>query len=285
MSRLFYLLRLLQGVGFACLFTSSGTAIVDVVPVEKRAQGLGIFGACTISSYAVGPTIGEWMINNLGFGAFFPYASSFSLISLVLVSVVREPSFTPSGSSSYGLDFFRLFLLRRYTILLFTNLVMGGGLGSILNFLPAFVKPKGLSISSFFLLYTITIAGVRFLGGKVSDTLGRRKVIIPALFVFSVSIALVGFINSIFVLLSIAVVFGASYGLLYPTLSALVMDRTDPGGRGKATGAFNICFSAGVNFFSFGFGVIARDLGFEAMYLTSAGFVMAGFLLFVFLER
>jgi MFS family permease len=73
--------------------------------------------------------------------------------------------------------------------------------------------------------------------------------------------------------------------MLYPTLSALVIDRASPDERGKAMGAFNACFGIGTNFLAFGFGIIARDLGFGGMYSISAALVFIGFLVFTLFEN
>jgi MFS family permease len=113
---------------------------------------------------------------------------------------------------------------------------------------------------------------------------GRKRVASPSLFVFSLSIAAMIFINSVYKLVLISFLFSLSYGMLYPTLSALMMDKANPDERGKAMGAFNACFGIGTNFLAFAFGVIARDLGFTSMYLISAAFVFLGFLLFTLFE-
>ena len=63
LSKLIYLFRMLQGIGFAFFFTSAATSAADIVPISRRAQGLGIFGAFTILSYAIGPTLGEFILN------------------------------------------------------------------------------------------------------------------------------------------------------------------------------------------------------------------------------
>src|ERR1700756_97930 len=96
LGSLFYLFRTLQGIGFAFFFTSSGTAATDFIPEERRGQGLGIFGAFTIASYAIGPTVGEAVIENLGFQPFFIYASSFSLIAIFLVYLTGDAPFKRS---------------------------------------------------------------------------------------------------------------------------------------------------------------------------------------------
>ncbi|MGH7889050.1 MAG: MFS transporter [Thermodesulfobacteriota bacterium] len=283
LSPIFYLLRILQGVGFAFFFTSSGTAAADFVPPAKRGQGLGIFGAFTIASYALGPTVGEAVIEHLGFPAFFIYASLFSVIAILLVYPTGDADFKPS-KDRYGLDFFRLAFSKKFGVALLANVILAGGFGSILQFIAAFLKSKGLDVFYFFLTYTVTIAAVRLLGGGISDVFGRKKVISPSLLFFSLSIAAMIFIDSVYKIILISFLFSISYGMLYPTLSALVIDKAGPDERGKAMGAFNACFSLGTNFLAFGWGVIAKNFGFDGMYLTAAALVFVGFLVFTVFE-
>ncbi|HXG30384.1 MAG TPA: MFS transporter [Thermodesulfobacteriota bacterium] len=283
LSNLLYLLRVLQGVGFAFFFTSSSTAAADFVPEAKRGQGLGLFGAFTIASYALGPTVGEAVIKHLGFRSFFIYASSFSLIALLLVYLTRDTYFK-RADDHYGFGFFRLAFSRKYTVALLSNLILAGGFGSILNFISAYLKPKGLDVFYFFLTYTVTVAAVRVFGGGISDVFGRKRIASPSLFFFSISIGAMVLMDSIYKTVLISFLFSVSYGMLYPTLSALVIDKASPDERGKAMGAFNACFSIGTNILTFGFGVIARDFGFEGMYLASSAFVFAGFLIFTVFE-
>ena len=90
-----FLLRLMQGIAFAFFFTSAATAVSDYVPSEIRAYGLGIFGAFTIASYSVGPTIGEIVIERFSYSTFFLYTSLFSLLPLFCVF------FRGRGTSGY----------------------------------------------------------------------------------------------------------------------------------------------------------------------------------------
>src|SRR4030065_677166 len=214
---------------------------------------------------------------------FYIYTSSFSLIAILLVYPTKDAPFKRSVDP-YGLDFFRLAFSRRYSVPLLSNLILAGGFGSVLNFISVYVRPKGLDVFYFFLIYAVTITFVRIIGGRVSDVFGRKKVASPSLFVFSLSIAAMIFINSVYKLHLISFFFILCYGMLYPTLSALMMDKANPDERGKAMGALNACFGIGTNFLAFAFGVIARDLGFTSMYLISAAFVFLGFLLFTFFE-
>ena len=54
---LLLLIRILNGIGMSSSTTSAGAAIPDIIPKEKLAEGLGIFGLGTILAQALGPTI------------------------------------------------------------------------------------------------------------------------------------------------------------------------------------------------------------------------------------
>jgi MFS family permease len=283
LSPFLYVFRLFQGIGFAFFFTSSATAVVDVIPESRRGQGLGIFGAFIIMTYAVGPSIGEFVINKFGFGLFFIITSSFSLVATFVVFPARDVAFERATDTS-ALRFFYLAFSKRYFVLLLTNVIAASGFGSVLYFIAVYVKSKGLNVSYFFVTYTITVAALRILGGRISDVFGRKGVASPSLFLFSLAIASVGLINSVFMIVLVSVLFSIGYGMLYPTLSALVVDKSWPDERGKAMGAYNASFSMGVNFPTFAFGIIAENWGFVDMYLISAFIVFIGFTIFTFFE-
>ncbi len=283
LSPLIYILRLIQGVSFAFSFTAAGTFVTDYIPPARRAEGLGIFSAFTIASYAIGPSLGEFVIESFGFYSFFLYTSFFSLVAFVLSLFTRDGQFE-SSSDRYGFGFFRLISSRNYSLILISNLILAGGLGAILNFVATFLRSKGLHAYYFFLTYTLTVTLVRIFGGRVSDKWGRKVIASPGLLVVSLSLGAMYFVDSPLTAVLISFLYSFGYGFLYPTLSALVIDKAGADERGKAMGAFNASYSMGINFLAFPFGVIARDYGYEVMYLTAGCAVFAGFLLFTLFE-
>lgn len=276
-----YLLRLLQGVSFAFAFTSAGTAVSDYVPREKRAYGLGIFGAFTIASYALGPSLGEVVINSFGFREFFIYASTFSLFSFFLTCFAEDGKFKTARERFFK-GFANIVISERFSRLLLVNLVVAGGLGSMLNFFSAFLYSESINVSAFFLTYSITVILVRVFGGKISDLFERKKVALPSMFLMSVSLISIWFIKDVYTAIIISFMFSIGYGMLYPVMSAMIIDMAYDDERGKAMGVFNMSFSFGINMIAFGLGVFARDFGFRAMYLLTGVFVLLGFVLFLF---
>jgi len=280
LSPLVYALRLLQGISFAFSFTAAGTFVADYIPPQRRAEGLGIFSAFTIASYAIGPSLGEFLIDLEGFRLFFLSASFFSLVSLVLSLFAKDGTFARSGDR-FGLGFFRLIVSRKYLAVLSANVILAGGLGAVLNFVAAYFTSKSLNAYYFFLTYTITVVAVRVIGGRVSDSLGRMTIALPSMIVMSFALAAMALVHSPLTAVGVSFLFSFGYGFLYPTLSALVIDNAQADERGKAMGAFNASYSMGINFLAFPLGVAARDFGYEGMYLSAAALVFVGFLLLV----
>lgn len=284
LSGYIYLIRLLQGISFAFSFTAAGTFVADYLPPLRRAQWLGIFSAFTIAAYAIGPSLGEFVIGLYGFGTFFIYASVFSLLAFILALFMRDGHYITSRDP-YGLGFFRLVASKRFSLILVSNLILAGGLGAILNFVAVYLRSKGLAAFYFFLTYTLTVTAVRIFGGRFSDAWGRKAVASPGLLVVSISLAAMYLVDSPLSAVLVAFVFSFGYGFLYPTLSALVIDKAGEDERGKAMGAFNASYSMGINFLAFPFGIIARDWGYETMYIVTGATVFIGFLIFTIFEK
>lgn len=284
LSGYIYLIRLIQGISFAFSFTAAGTFVADYLPPAKRAQWLGIFSAFTIAAYAIGPSLGEFVIGLYGFNTFFIYASVFSLIAFVLALFMRDGHYVTSRDP-YGFGFFRLIASKRFSLILVSNLILAGGLGAILNFVAVYLRSKELHAFYFFLTYTVTVTAVRIFGGRFSDAWGRKAVASPGLLVVSISLAAMYLIDSPMSAVLVAFVFSFGYGFLYPTLSALVIDKAGEDERGKAMGAFNASYSMGINFLAFPFGIIARDWGYETMYVVTGATVFIGFLIFTIFEK
>jgi MFS family permease len=276
--------RILQGLAFALFFTSAATAAADFAPSHKRGEGLGLFGAFTIASYAIGPTVGEFIIKGFGYRAFFLCASSFSIGALILVSLTSDAPMQKQREKK-GRGFIGVVLSRRLAPIYLTNVALAGGFGSVLNFVSAYVKPMGLDVYYFFLVYSLTVTLMRFFGGRISDVVDRRKIAAPSLLFFAFSIALMSAVDSLFSMIAVAFIFSLSYGMLYPVLAAIVVDLAEPNERGRAVGLFNASFSFGINILAFFLGVIAELYGYPIMYLSAGALSFSGFLVFGIMAR
>src|SRR5215510_7836369 len=78
---LFPLLRALQGVAFSVFFIANFAVVVDLVPPDRRGQALGIFGISGLVSGAVGPALGEVVVDAAGFRGLFLAAAILPLLA------------------------------------------------------------------------------------------------------------------------------------------------------------------------------------------------------------
>ena len=284
----FAALRAFQGVGFSAFFVSNYTMVVDLVPPERRGWALGIFGISGLLSTALSPLAGEFVIRHLGFPAFFAMTTLFALAALALTVGVRE-----SGGAMAvrlrGVQVIREGLgdvLRLHMALAF---FFGLGTGTIFTFLPTFGELLGVtSLALFYTAYALAAMLVRAVGGGLSDTLGRRAVIVPSMFVQAIATGILAALGILIApqatipvlpfLFLAGLLAGGAHGFLYPALAALLMDETAEERRGSVVGIFSSVFLAGNAFGSMVFGYVIHGFGYGTMWSVLTGLLTAGFL-------
>ncbi|HVM98156.1 MAG TPA: MFS transporter [Candidatus Acidoferrales bacterium] len=263
-----FALRVVQGFSFAAAFTASTTLAAELAPINRRAEALGIFGVSTLLTHALAPTIGEEIIHRFGFHTLFLTAASCSLVPLALLPRV------PGRKSVHGEPAARFVRTPTPPLHLIVGAVMslaGMGFGTVMTFVPTFVRAADLGrVSFFFGSYTTAAIATRLVGAGVSDSIGRRMVIIPALAALSLSILLLSQTYSVTGLIGAGVLFGLAQGMSYPTLHAFLVDTSPPGQLGRAQALFNGSFNLGVMSSAFLFGQIADRFGQRPMFAAAS---------------
>lgn len=286
---LFALLRFLQGIAFSAFFLANYTHIVHLVPAERRGWALGIFGMSGLLSGAVAPLLGEHLVRNLGYRVFFAETLVLALLALVMVLGIREPR-APSRIRAQGPRALAADLQEVLRLHMAVAFFFGLGQGTVFTFVPTFAESLGvLNLSLFYTAYAGCALLIRMVGGEWIDRLGRRAVIIPSMLVQTVGsliLALLGFLASVrgtsalgFLLLA-GLLTGAAHGLLYPALSALVVDRTPEGERGRALAIYSSVVLCGSTLGAGAFGYVAHELGYGVMFgiltvLLTTGFAIS----------
>ncbi len=285
---LFAVLRILQGVGFSAFFVSNYTMVVDLVPPERRGWALGIFGISGLLSTALAPLAGEVVIRRLGFRAFFGMTTLFALVALALVWRIRE-SGGIMGVAPRGAQAIREGLAEILRLHMALAFFFGLGTGTIFTFLPTFGELLGVtSLALFYTAYASAAMFVRAVGGGLSDTLGRRAVIVPSMFVQATATGILAMLGLLvgpgatvpvlpFLFLA-GLLAGGAHGFLYPALAALLMDETAEARRGSVVGIFSSVFLAGNALGSMAFGYVIHGFGYGVMWSALSLLLAAGFI-------
>jgi MFS family permease len=271
----FFVARIVQGVGFSLYLNAALTLLADLLPPERRAKGVGIFGLSGNVAIAVGPPIAETLVEATG-GAYrvvFILASLLSIGGLVAAYAVVEPPKPPRSLALRPWGAAEAWGLREPTLL---GLVQGAGFGVLMTFVPAYAQTEGVIFTPFFFAYTVTVVLARVLGGRLVDMPDRQRLLTPFLMLGVVGTLVVALGAGLVPFVLAGVVFGFAHGVLYPVLSALALEGVRPEHRGKSIGLFSLGFSIGANLLIIPYGVAADVLGYRWMFMMAALTLAAG---------
>ena len=261
-----FILRILQGIGFSCAFGVTGAIVSDNSSASDGKYLLGILTVVGLLTQAIGPSLGEYLINASGYHVLFQTASVFGLISLGIAFLL--PSRVSGGLSGIrGMNFDPGSLI--------AAAVLGIIFGSMVIFLPPYLMTRGVKNSSlFFIGFVLGGVLVWTVLYRMLRTLHNQGVWI----VMSISlVALLVFVrwtDSPVVLGALSVFCGIGYGYLYPTLNAAIIGM-NPTFKGIANSLFVWSFNIGMLLVSVVFGFMCEYIGYEPAFqaTASAGFI------------
>jgi MFS family permease len=260
------LVRLVQGVAFAACFNACSTAVVDLIPPEHRAQGIGIFGVSGSLAVAIGPYTGETVLHAWGFTAYFLLLTGFGLLGFGLALMVKEPSRSVGHESLR--DFFPTAFRDRHYIMMIVAAIFGSGFAAMNTFFPLYAESIGLRAGVFFTCYGISLVVVRILLGEIADRVSRKKLIFACLLGFGCMLILTSIISTLWHMVILGVLFGLLQGLSYPAMMAQMVDRSRETNRAVVVGLFTGSFGAGINLSVLVWGYVAKMTGLAMMYMV-----------------
>ena len=147
--------------------------------------------------------------------------------------------------------------------------------------LPQIQRDVGLGLSGLEWVvnaYTITLAVLMLLAGKLADIHGRRRMFLGGLVVFALGSLVSGFATTGAMLIAARVIQGAGAAFVVPTSLAIIYDTFPAGRRGVALGIWS-----GVSATALGLGPllgagINQGLGWKAIFLLNVPFATVAFI-------
>lgn len=262
------LVRVMHGVGLALCFTSAFTYIADIIPEARLNEGIGMFGVTGLTGLAIGPIIGEAIIEHFGFSMFFITASAIASLGLMIHLPLKE-SFK-NGDREASASFFSVLIKRNIFPVALLALVFGIGLAATGNFISPFAKERELPfISLYYICYSSAAILTRLLGGRLADKVGEDRIIPYALLVTGGGLMVLIFLRESTVLAVSGVMSGCGHGFLFPCLNSLVIRNAPIDIRGKITGVFTGGIDAGAFAGSIVLGYVGELAGFQALFLVA----------------
>ena len=246
-------------------------------------------GAATLVGFGAGGTIAS----RLGYHFLFYIAGGLLLIGVLLAFFMpsgKTASDTEKRSSSYNVkDMVRLITRGKLPISYLSIFAQYFAFGGVVVLLPLHVVTLGMSafhVGMLLAVFSLTFVIVQFSGGAIFDKMGRLRPAVIGLSLCAVAPALVSTAESFVTIAMVMALYGAAFGVLFPSLSALLADSATPEEYGRATGVFHALITIGVAIGAPVIGWIASFTGATiGLALTFVIFIPALTLIIVTLQK
>ncbi|MDR6551345.1 MFS transporter [Paenibacillus qinlingensis] len=263
--------RFVHGIGWGLSTTSLGTVIADIIPPERRGEGMGYYGLSNTLAMAVGPLTGLWVMQSLGFSYVLLVSTLLALLSIFSSLFITYPKPLPPLKAHIRIRFVdRLWeqtALLPSALLLCTAICYGG----IVTFITLYgIEAHIPNVGLFFLCNASMVLLVRPITGVLFDRKGPAWVLLPGA-AFTISgLLLLSYAQSNASLAIAALCYGVGFGSIQPALQAWTIQRSSPERRGAANGTFFSANDLGIGLGALALGALANWSGsYAIMYRYS----------------
>jgi predicted MFS family arabinose efflux permease len=276
-------LRVTHGIAVGALFSVLFTIAADVVPPERRAQGLALFGVSGMLPLALGGLMGDWILEAGDYGRLFSAIAVCAFVGLIVSTPIPETR-REGGPKPAG--FLAVALSPRLRPLWIVGLAFAFAIAAFFIFLKTWVRELGHgSLGDVFAWYSGTAIALRVFLGHIPERFGLKRVLFPALLMTCAGLFATGMAESAWMLNLAGVLCGLGHGYAFPIISALVVQRAAPEQRGSAVAMFTALFDLGALLGGPSLGYLAREAGYPVMFSVAAGVCLAATLLFAQIDR
>lgn len=244
----FLLLRFLHGFSTGTKPTATAAYVADIIPENRRGEAAGMLGIFTATGMSLGPAIGSYLTMSMGINPMFFVSSAFALLSILILlnmkeTLVQKERFRFSMLKISRSDLFEPRVLNVFLVMFAVSFSSG----VILTLIPDVSKTLGIHNKGlFFTVYTIASLVIRVFASKSSDVYGRVPVMIVSSILLVLGMGILGVSQSVWSFWTAAILFGFSWGLNTPTLTAWTIDLSHPDYRGRALATMYIALEAGI---------------------------------------
>jgi MFS family permease len=236
--------------GFSTGFTPTGNSayVADLVPVERRGEAMGIVGASGSTGMAMGPALGSYLAATFSLETMFYCSALVSLTAVLLLVSMQESLAAPQRFRLSMLrisphEVFEKSALPPAFVMLFASVPFG----AVLTVIPDFSVHLGMENKGlFFSFFTLASIGVRLVSGKMSDRLGRVKVLKMSVLILILATVCIAFAFNVWTLMGGAFLFGIGMGMSSPSLLAWTVDLSTDERRARSLATMYIALELGI---------------------------------------
>jgi MFS family permease len=286
----------LRGAGLAVIFVVCGAWGAELVPAERRGEGLGVLGVVAGVPAIIGMPAGLWLAAQAGYPAVFAAAAVLALAGLAALPGLparagrtdTASTDTPStdtaspetasaaapAETSAGIA-----AALRSPVLLRPSIVFAGAAmvsGVVATFLPGALPHAGHGfIAAVLLVQAVTGTASRWWAGRFGDRHGAHRLLVPSVVVTAAGMfTLVVTSQPVAVMVGMAV-FGAGFGVAQNASMAVMLNAVTPARYGSVAAMWSMAYDSGFGLGAVGFGLLATQAGYPIGFAVTATLAVA----------
>jgi len=272
-----YAVRALHGAVEGTARVALFTMVYEILPPGRQGEAMATFSLSGMLPAAFAALLGEMVLRNYGFRAFFLAAAALCIVAtgaLVMLPGQRgQETATPAAASATannGAISYRALISNRALLTFWVVTLFFGLAGSSrVSFIAPFAYRRGIhSVGLYFTIFAL-VAIVARLSGPMMDRVGLERMLAPSLATLALGIGLIAGTGHYHLLEIAAALGGLGHGFAYPVLSALVVKNTPEGGMGRASTVYTSLWDMSAMLGPYLLGVTAHTFGYPVMFVVA----------------
>ncbi|MBO5957325.1 MAG: MFS transporter [Bacteroidales bacterium] len=260
---LFAVIRTLHGAPFGLTSVSSNTVAIDVLPSQRRGEGIGYWGLSNNFAMAVGPSLSLLLYSRFNdYNLLFTVSLLCALLGLLINSFV-DCKYRPPVMEKKKMSLDRFVLIQGWSQGICIALIaMSYG---ILSTYIAIYSKDVLNITTgtgtFFMLFAIGLILSRVVGVKALSRGFATRNATYGVIVVAIGYAIFAFWQNLYGYYISAVVIGFGQASMYPAVQTMFLNMTTNDKRGTANATILTSWDLGIGIGIIFGGYVAEHLG------------------------
>lgn len=261
------LFRLLHGVGWGMVTTSSSTVAVASLPEEKIGSGIGLFGIASSLASVFAPNLGLQLIALSNYSTMFLISFALAALGCALSLLIEEKTLRRAEARPEKGRVIDRFFAKEAAVPAFTILCVGLGMATISNFIVLYAEELRVeNIGYYFTVAGAVMLVMRPLFGRLSDSKYKQGIVFVALFGYISVFAALGLAKTLPGFLLAAVLYGTFYGALCPIVQTWCVKAVDAAKSGTANSTYYTALDVGQGLGASLGGIISARFSYSNMY-------------------
>jgi MFS family permease len=267
--------RFLHGMAFGITTTATATIVANIIPAERKGEGIAYFGLSQILATAVGPFLGMFLSQHGSFSMIFAactIASATGLLVLPFLSSLHEMELTKEQLTIMKGFKFNNFFESKVVPISIVCMFIFMCYSSVVSFLEVYSQEIRLmsAASFFFLVYAVIIFISRPVIGRLFDLKGENSIMYPAILIFTTGMVLFSQAHHGYMLLLSAALIGLGFGAIQSSTQAISVKITPQHRMGLANSTYFAFSDIGMGTGPLLVGLLVPFTGYRGMYTVVA---------------